>query len=92
MSDVKSHGPTVEWHPKLRNLSTGGESGILGVAVKCVDIKKNTGGEGGSLNVTDAKARKLGEQTGLDTLVVPTVNGEHLVLEVLTPSVPELTR
>ncbi len=22
---------------------------ILGVAVKCVDIKKNTGGEGGSL-------------------------------------------
>ncbi len=25
------------------------DSGILGVAVKCVDIKKNTGGEGGSL-------------------------------------------
>ncbi len=24
-------------------------SGILGVAVICVDIKKNTGGEGGSL-------------------------------------------
>ncbi len=49
MSDVKAHGSTVEWHPKLRNLSPGGESGILGVAVKCVDIKKNTGGEGGSL-------------------------------------------
>ncbi len=49
MSDVKSHSSTVELHPKLRNLSTGGESGILGVAVKCVDIKKNTGGEGGSL-------------------------------------------
>ncbi len=42
-------------------------------------------------NVTDAEARKLGEQTGLDTLVVPAVNGAHLVLEVLTPSVPELT-
>ncbi len=43
-------------------------------------------------NVTDAQARKRGEQTGLDTLVVHAVNGAHLVLEVLTPSVPELTR
>ncbi len=61
--------------------------------MKCVDIKKNTGGEGGSLwNVTDAEARKLGEQTGLDTLVVPAVNGAHLVLAVLTPPVLELTR
>ncbi len=60
--------------------------------MKCVDIKKNTGGEGGSLNVTDTEARKLGERTGLDTLVVPAVNGAHLVWEVLTPSVPELTR
>ncbi len=49
VSDVKSHCSTVELHSKLRNLSAGGESGILGVAVKCVDIKKNTGGEGGSL-------------------------------------------
>ncbi len=30
---------------------------------------------------TDAEARKLGEQTGLDTLVVPAVNGVHLVWE-----------
>ncbi len=43
-------------------------------------------------NATDAEARNLGEQTGLDTLVVPAVNGVDLVLEVLTPSVPELTR
>ena len=43
-------------------------------------------------NVTDAEARKLGEQTGLDTLVVPTVNGVDLVWGELTPSVPELTR
>ncbi len=49
VSDVKSHSSTVELHPKLRDLSAGGESGILGVAVKCVDIKRNTGGEGGSL-------------------------------------------
>ncbi len=30
-------------------LEYGKESGILGVAVKCVDIKRNAGGEGGSL-------------------------------------------
>ncbi len=41
---------------------------------------------------TDAEARKRGEQTGLDTLVVHAVNGEHSVLGVLTPSVPKLTR
>ncbi len=49
MSDVKSYGSTVEQRPKLQNSSAGEESGILGGAVKCVDIKKNTGGEGGSL-------------------------------------------
>ncbi len=43
-------------------------------------------------NVTDAEARKLGERTGLDTLVVPTVNVVHLVWGKLIPSVPELTR
>ncbi len=42
-------------------------------------------------NATDTEARKLGEQTGLDTLVVPAVNGVNLVWEELTPSVPELT-
>ena len=49
MSDVKSHGSTVKLHSKLRGLSAGEESGILGVAVECVDIKKNTSGVGGSL-------------------------------------------
>jgi hypothetical protein len=43
-------------------------------------------------NVTDAEARKSGERTGLDTLVVPTVNGVHLGLGDFTPPVPELTR
>ena len=42
--------------------------------------------------VTDADARKLGEQTGLDTPVVLAVNDGHLVLGVLSPPVPELTR
>ena len=41
---------------------------------------------------TDAEVRKRGDQTGLDTLVVHAVNDGHLVLEVLTPSVPKLTR
>jgi hypothetical protein len=41
---------------------------------------------------TDAEMRKRGEQTGLDTLVVHAVNDGYLVLEVLTPSVSELTR
>ncbi len=50
MSDVKSYCSTVKWHPKLRGLSTGEEGGILGVAVKCVDIERNTGGEGGLLD------------------------------------------
>ncbi len=43
-------------------------------------------------NGTDTEARKLGEQTGSDTLVVPALNGVHLVWGDLTLSVPELTR
>ena len=35
---------------ELADLSAGGESGIPGVAVKCVDIRRNTGGEGGLLD------------------------------------------
>ncbi len=52
----------------------GEESGIPSVEVKFVDIGKNTSGEGGSLVTPDAEARKRGEQTGLDTLVVHAVN------------------
>ncbi len=46
---VKCNGLTVDLPLKLRDLSTGEESGILGVAVKCVDIKRNTRGESGFL-------------------------------------------
>ena len=35
---------------ELDYLSAGGESGIPSVAVKCVDIRRNTGGEGGFLD------------------------------------------
>ena len=47
---VKYLGLTEELQLKLSLLSTGGESGIPSVAVKCVDIRKNTGGEGGFLD------------------------------------------
>ena len=46
---VKSHGLTVKLPLILLFLSSGEGGGILGVAVKCVDIKKNTSGEGGHL-------------------------------------------
>ena len=48
---VKSHGSTVELQLKLIFLSTGEESGIPSVAVKCVDIRRNTSGEGGLLDI-----------------------------------------
>ena len=48
-SDVKYPGSTWGVHLILDDLSTGEESGIPSVAVKCVDIRKNTGGEGGLL-------------------------------------------
>ena len=43
-------------------------------------------------STTDAEARKLGEQTGLDTPVVLAVNDGHWVEELLCVSLPELTR
>ena len=46
---VKSLGLTEELQLKLLPLSTGEESGIPSVAVKCVDIRRNTSGEGGLL-------------------------------------------
>ena len=49
-SDVKAHGSTVEGHWKLLNLSAGEKSGIPSVAVKCVDIRRNTSGEGDFLD------------------------------------------
>jgi hypothetical protein len=45
-SDVKSRGSTPELHPILSRSRTGGESGIHGVAVKCVEIVRKASGEG----------------------------------------------
>ncbi len=49
-SGVKARGSTPEVHLKLRDLSMGEGSGIPGVAVKCVDIRRNIGGEGDFLD------------------------------------------
>ncbi len=47
---VKSLGSTEELQLKLIFFSTGEESGIPSVAVKCVDIRRNTSGEGDFLD------------------------------------------
>ena len=49
-SDVKTMGSTHSLHLKLSILRVGEVIGIPGVAVKCVDIRRNTGGEGGLLD------------------------------------------
>ena len=48
--DVKYQGLTMGLHLKLQFLRVGEVSGIPGVTVKCVDIGRNTGGEGGLLD------------------------------------------
>ena len=48
--DVKSPGSTWELHSKLAGLSLVEGGRIPGVAVKCVEIWRNTGGEGGPLD------------------------------------------
>ena len=48
--EVKLMGSTHKLHLKLSFLSGGEASGIPGVAVECVDIGRNTSGEGGLLD------------------------------------------
>ena len=47
---MKSMGLTHELLLKLFRLSIGEAGGIPSVAVKCVDIRRNTSGEGGLLD------------------------------------------
>ena len=49
-SGVKYRSLTAGLHLKLIGLSDGEVSGIPSVAVKCVDIRRNTSGEGGQLD------------------------------------------
>ncbi len=88
---MKSLGSIGELRPILCGLSPGEGSGIPSVAVKCVDTGGTPVAKAATWTGTDAEARKLGEQTGLDTLVVLAVNDGHLVLRVSTPAVPKLT-
>ena len=48
---MKCPGSTWELHLKPSFLSVGEGSGIPSVAVKCVDIRRNTSGEGGFLDI-----------------------------------------
>ena len=48
---VKYRGSTAGLHPKLMVLSDVEAGGIPSVAVKCVDIRRNTSGEGGLLGI-----------------------------------------
>ena len=48
---MKSRGLTLELHLKLYFLSVGEVDGIPSIAVKCVDIRRNTSGEGGLLDI-----------------------------------------
>ena len=47
---MKGSGLTGDGHGKLGGLSAGEGGGIPGVAVKCVEIGRNTSGEGGHLD------------------------------------------
>ena len=49
---VKSPGSTGRGLRILADLRSAEVSGILGVVVKCVDIERNTSGEGDSLGST----------------------------------------
>ena len=46
---VQSRGPTPDLQFELDILDSSGAGGIPGVAVECVEIRKNTDGEGSLL-------------------------------------------
>ncbi len=71
---MKAPGSTWELHLILAGSSPREGGRIPGVAVKCVDIWRNTVAKAAPWLETDAEVRKRGEQTGLDTLVVHAVN------------------
>ncbi len=79
---VKSCSLTVKLPLILRFLSIVEVGGMYNVAVKCLDIIQNTDCVGSLLTITDAEARKRGERTGLDTLVVHAVNDDHSLLAI----------
>ncbi len=79
---VKSCGSTVELPLILISLNVIEVGGMSSVAVKCLDITQNTDCEGSYQVMIDAEARKRGDRTGLDTLVVHAVNGVHSLFAI----------
>ncbi len=68
--------PGLTWGLHLIRLGLSEEEGcgIPSVEVKFVDIGRTPVAKAATWSFTDAEARKRGEQTGLDTLVVHAVN------------------
>lgn len=58
---MKSSGSTGKLRLRLDDLSEVGVCGTSGGAVKCVEIGRNASSESGTLGLSDAEARKLGE-------------------------------
>ncbi len=71
---MKSPGSTGSPLEIRTGLNVAGADGTLHGAVECVDMQRNTDGEGSQLGHIDAETRKRGERTGLDTPVVHAVN------------------
>ncbi len=59
---MKARGSTLEVHLKQQDLNTGEESGIPGVEVKFVDIRRNTDGEGNSLDILTLRREGVGSE------------------------------
>ena len=60
--------------------------------MKCVEIWRNTGGEGGPLTRLTLRCESVGSKQDLDTLVVHAVNDVDLEVVPLEAWLPELTR
>ncbi len=71
---MKSFGSTGKVPWVLLVSREVGVCGTSGGAVKCVDNRRNAGAKATNWTSSDAEARKLGEQTGLDTPVVLALN------------------
>ena len=60
--EVKTMGSTHELLSKLFFLSSAEVDGIPGVAVECVDIGRNTSGEGGLLHQLTLRLESVGSK------------------------------
>ena len=59
---MKTQGSTLGLLLKLLCLISGEVSGIPSVAVKCVDIRRNTSGEGGLLDGNTLRLESVGSK------------------------------